>query len=542
MSTETETEAKTEADAETETWDRFGWRSKQLPRSPLSDELRDELNLPHTLRPIPDASVNQDPVFDPALKQFPHAYRAGDPQFADDEDARRWRAARQAATEAVLAAISGSPYADSLVLRGSVLLRAWYGSDAREPGDLDFVVVPQDWNLDDPRTPQMLDAIALGAEERCVERGVSILASGAVSDEIWTYDRVPGRRLMLPWRAPGLPGGWVQLDFVFNELLPTEPQDTVIPVADGGPGIRMSAATPEQSLAWKLLWLITDMHPQGKDLYDAVLLAERTSLRYEVLRDTFVPAVPYRHTVPLRANDLAEFATEWEHFEAEYPDRPGTVDEYQQRLTAALAPLLADLEGNGAGAYELYRRWLGPDITRYRALLEGTDMSTVQQTMIHERVSVQAAVVVTRELLGAPATVEDAHRRVVGDPAWALPMAAHDGDADLRPHLASFGVDVTDSALPLAPETRLIRRIRADFDFWRALRWVAELPLHSADPALHTERAQAAVVLAARGDQDALLRMAMLAQSDLPAVLAAAGLDGADWAERLDAELGAPTG
>src|SRR6185503_14258157 len=94
----------------------------------------------------------------------------------------------------------------------------------------------------------------------------------AVSDDIWTYDRVPGRRLLLPWKADDL-SGWVQLDFVFHEHLPVAPEPAAVPAA-GRPSALLLAATPELSLAWKIMWLVTDAHPQGKDLYDAVLPAE----------------------------------------------------------------------------------------------------------------------------------------------------------------------------------------------------------------------------------------------------------------------------
>ncbi|PYC74957.1 hypothetical protein C7C45_03455 [Micromonospora arborensis] len=38
------------------------------------------------------------------------------------------------------------------------------------------------------------------------------------------------------------------------------------------------AAPAPLALAWKLLWLATDRYPQGKDLYDAALLAEHTTV------------------------------------------------------------------------------------------------------------------------------------------------------------------------------------------------------------------------------------------------------------------------
>ena len=43
------------------------------------------------------------------------------------------------------------------------------------------------------------------------------------------------------------------------------------------------------ALAWKLLWLATDTYPQGKDLYDAVLLAEHTTVDQSLVRQLMRP-------------------------------------------------------------------------------------------------------------------------------------------------------------------------------------------------------------------------------------------------------------
>jgi hypothetical protein len=324
-------------------WTRVRWRNAPLPQEPLTDATRAALHIPATLRPIGNRDVTQLSVFDPALKHYNAAYRAADPRFADAEVSRQWHAARRTAIDVILGAISASSYADSLVLRGSILLRAWFGQAAREPGDLDFVVVPVEWQLDEWRTGEMLDAIAQAAETASAGSGIRIIAKGAVSDDIWTYERVPGRRLVLPWEtagpAGGLPGGWIQLDFVFNEHLPVAPEPTLIPAAaPERPDAVLSAATAELSLAWKIMWLLTDTYPQGKDLYDAVLLAEHTYLRYEVLRDAFAHSDESQLSAKLTIDRIGGLFTEWGHFKAEYPKQPSTDTEYVQRLATALAP------------------------------------------------------------------------------------------------------------------------------------------------------------------------------------------------------------
>ncbi|MFE2532164.1 nucleotidyl transferase AbiEii/AbiGii toxin family protein [Streptomyces sp. NPDC059371] len=318
-------------------WKRLGRRSAELPREPLDEATRVAEDLPKTMQWVPGDEVVQRPVFDPSLKHHQNAYRATDPRFGDPARGNAWRAARRRALHLVLDAIAASQWVDALVLRGSVLLSVWFPGAAREPGDLDFVVVPETWQIDDGRTHRMLHGIAAAAQtlaEACGDE-VDISARGAVVEDIWTYDRVPGRRMVLPWVSPGLPGGHVQLDFVFNERLPEAPRRAELPG-----GTLVQAATPELSLAWKLMWLVNDMHGQGKDLYDAVLLAERYPLRYELLHEAFRLSGewPYPHREMILYEDVVEAVgyVEWNHFVTEYPQFRDAEREYADRLLRAL--------------------------------------------------------------------------------------------------------------------------------------------------------------------------------------------------------------
>lgn len=280
-------------------------------------------DVPRTLTWIPGDDVTQRPVFEPALKQYRNAYRAADPVFADPVRGETWRTARRQALHLVLAAIAGSEWADALVLRGSLLMPLWFGEAAREPGDLDFVVVPADWRLEESRTNRMIRGIAEAARARGGAVGFS--ARDAVVED-------------MPWSAPGLPGGHVQLDFVFNERLPEAPEPVELPG-----GAVLPAATPGLSLAWKLMWLITDLHPQGKDLYDAVLLAERHALSHELLQQVLRESGEWPNPAtqkPVPLADLAEAArhVEWQHFVTEYPQFTGREREFADRLVSAVTP------------------------------------------------------------------------------------------------------------------------------------------------------------------------------------------------------------
>jgi hypothetical protein len=153
-------------------------------------------------------------------------------------------------------------------------------------------------------------------------------------EDLWTYERAPGRRLVLPWTSTGLPSGVVQMDFVFNEQLPQQPAVTEISTA-GGDTVSVLAASPELSLAWKLLWLETDMYPQGKDLYDATLLAERYTVPLELLRHVLGKELGAGAVHFTPASVLA-WDVDWQNFVDEYPDVTGTAKQWQQRLAESL--------------------------------------------------------------------------------------------------------------------------------------------------------------------------------------------------------------
>jgi hypothetical protein len=324
-------------------WYQPRWQAlAEVTKEPLSDADRAELGLPRTFRTVADPGVTQQLVFDPATKHFDRSFRAGEPRFSDAEQAASWQQARRAAIVTVLTAISGSPWAENLVLRGSVLLKAWLGAVAREPGDLDFVVIPAGWSIEEDRSRQMLTGIAAGAQQACADSLVAIDAGWAAIEGIWTYDRVPGLRMMLPWTADGGHSGDLQLDFVFNEHLPANPEPAEVSLSSHGPQAQVLAVTPELSLAWKVQWLITDMYPQAKDLYDAVLLAERTPLRYDLLRQVMTAADPAYERVQVTLADITGLdCIDFDAFRVDYPDLSADEQDLIQRLAAALESTFA---------------------------------------------------------------------------------------------------------------------------------------------------------------------------------------------------------
>ncbi|MET9657798.1 nucleotidyl transferase AbiEii/AbiGii toxin family protein [Streptomyces sp. NPDC006510] len=393
---------------EPSSWSRLWRGSERIPHLPLDEETRRNADLPGTLLPAPDG-MNHPVIFEPALKQFANAYRAGEPDFGDgqEEVGRAWHRARRTVLDTVLASIANGPWGGHLVLRGSVLMATWFGEAARDPGDLDFLFVPRDWAMDDPRTSGLFDTIARDAAAVAARGSVRIDAAGMVTEDIWTYDRVPGRRMLLPWTANGVPGGTVQLDVVFNEILPSPAAPTELQPLGDGPGCRVQAVSPELSLAWKLLWLVTDAYPQGKDLYDAVLLAEHTPPSYELVRDAFVLG----GTEGLRPAGAwwlneSEPQTGWEHFTAEHPWVTESAASYCERLARALTPLLETAkrpDGAGSevsGRYGQWARWLQPLVESTRATAAENPAAALGFLAEGGQDGLTAAVVVVREIAG----------------------------------------------------------------------------------------------------------------------------------------------
>ena len=284
-------------------------------------------------------------VFDPALQHFGHGFRLSDPVFANDSDAERWRTARRDVVRHLLGVVSRLPQSEHLVLRGSLLLTAWLGDAAREPGDIDWVIQPATIGVGDDFAPTLLREIVRVAVAKPLESEAWLLPMQIATDAIWLYDRAPGSRLVFPWQVAGLPVGTVQMDFVFNETLRTAPAPVVLPPpwSDGTPVL---AASRAESLAWKMLWLLTDRYTQDKDLYDAVLLAEKTPLPWRLFSDTLIGSGEYseKYPVPRSIEHLGGDNIAWDEFQTECPGVTGTVQEWVDRLAVALAPTFAEAD------------------------------------------------------------------------------------------------------------------------------------------------------------------------------------------------------
>jgi hypothetical protein len=283
-----------------------------------------------------DKELKRPEFFEPALKHFPKAFRLGDPVFQDPQIRLEWSNTRLRIIDHLLRLVAGSRWNDHLVLRGSLLLKAWLGNAAREPGDIDWVFRPQSIGLDFSESRELFNQLNKMVSEHPRIGNALIDVSKISVDDIWTYERAQGRRIVFPWTATGLPPGEVQMDITFGEDLFADPLLTPIPVIDSD-SVLIWAAGKEVSLAWKLLWLENDMYPQGKDLYDAALLAEQTQLPYDLLFRVLKWS-DHSPNIQLEPDFPMHWEIDWDNFKKEYPGIEGTATDWQTRLTRALAP------------------------------------------------------------------------------------------------------------------------------------------------------------------------------------------------------------
>lgn len=314
-----------------------------LPQAWQSSAQPARLGYPPSFPALPaDERMERTQLFDPALQQYSRGFRLGEPTFLDPEIGRRWFAARRRVMDHLVQVIGESDWKNSLVLRGSYLLKHWLGDVAREPGDLDWVIRPvqQSWfSLSDWGVFNGLTNVIL---QRRQVPGTEIRIEGIVTDEIWAYDRVPGRRLVLTWQAEDLPLGTSQMDFSLNDQMWHMPVETTLVLPEGR-NTTVWTATPELSLAWKLLWLGTDMYPQGKDLYDATLLAENYKLPSDLVLLTMKKVLDENGRWEFTEQYLSEWSFQWDDFKQDYPGIQGTEQEWLQRLIVAIKPSFAAL-------------------------------------------------------------------------------------------------------------------------------------------------------------------------------------------------------
>lgn len=181
-----------------------------------------------------------------------------------------------------------------LVLRGSLLLRHWFGEQARAAADIDLECFRQ---VPAGQHSRFATAVshgrALCAWAMYEGREVQFQESEDGGESLWDYES-PGERFFLDWSwAKEGSSGQMQID-IAAAIRPLND----VPVADvgltgsDGACFQFPAYTPEMMLAAKLSWLLRSFtrrndggrrslhwHGDPKDLFDAHLLLTKPCLR-----------------------------------------------------------------------------------------------------------------------------------------------------------------------------------------------------------------------------------------------------------------------
>ncbi|MGW3717746.1 nucleotidyl transferase AbiEii/AbiGii toxin family protein [Streptomyces sp. NPDC005133] len=327
----------------------------------------------------------------------------GEPTFRDPSLAPRWRTARRTVQDHLLRVITESSWGDGLILRGSLPLQAWVGAAAREPGDLDWIVlepsaddfvdpldpypyvdgidVVQQWPeaADGAAAPELwtdgdchatggarpalapdglhwLDSDALEPGPDPQDEVVAALEAGppppegiridpgaVTSDGVWMYRtyETPGVRVVVPWQADGLPPGELRMDFAQDERLPEAPVWTACPRVDGGQPIPVRTASQGLSLAWKLLWLSEDQQAEGRSAAKDLYDAVLLAEHPRTrLPSRLLRTVLGPHAAGFSPETVLDWLVNWSAFHAENRWVEGDPDGLRARLAGALAALL----------------------------------------------------------------------------------------------------------------------------------------------------------------------------------------------------------
>ncbi|AGC43782.1 hypothetical protein MYSTI_02466 [Myxococcus stipitatus DSM 14675] len=270
-------------------------------------------------------------VFDPALKHYGAAYVKATPRFENEEEEASFRATRSRLLRKSLAGIGRSSVAEHLVVRGSIALELWYGARARPAKDIDLVVIPETIGPESDDGQRLFTELRQAVTQALRDEGLPVEPESIPVDAIWTYERAEGRRLTFPWTWRGHLRDTVQVDIVFNERMCDAPVSLTVE------DVTLRGASPAESLASKLLWLTNDSYPQGKDLFDAVLLAEDVRLPAQLLRRVFAEKHGHWSDTYLRGEFPLDPEVDWKNFALDAPTlAQGRADEHWLRLKRAL--------------------------------------------------------------------------------------------------------------------------------------------------------------------------------------------------------------
>jgi uncharacterized protein (TIGR02996 family) len=194
------------------------------------------------------------------------------------------------------------------VLRGSLLLRQWFGAQARPAADLDLECFARPGGRWRTPTPIQHGRVLCGYSTFEYPPGSPELVTFEDSDapggadSLWDYG-TPGERFHLPWRDRTGGSGQLQLDLAdAGSYTPGDLGVADVELTALDMRFRIPAYSAEAMLAAKVSWLVRGLTRrvsdrgvraplwtgQVKDLFDAHLLLTRRDLRPELFRQALL--------------------------------------------------------------------------------------------------------------------------------------------------------------------------------------------------------------------------------------------------------------
>ncbi len=375
--------------------------------------------------------------------------------FTDPEDGADRCAGRREAIDHILAALARSPWSPRPVLRGDALARAWFGEWVPEPECLEFVVRFEEWQRpDDPSVDEVIENVLADAAAISRQPGSTVVIDRRRHEHeafYEDYDSPPASaQQAVYWRGRGQLDA-VRMYFAFEEILHDPPVPTLIPRANPSDSpLVLQAVSRRQSLAWKIARLAADsgrivqpwdyscdaepdydkpveimpdydesvendpiendeLRPKGRDLYEAVLLAEHSPLPLTLIDkilgagNILLTALDTELDLLVRiANDV-----DWNAFAGDYPALGGAHEQFVWWFVAALAPTFR------SGPSQLLSQLTDHcrhELPVLRGVRDSGGMAAVGRWFSDSGHSIAERVVLVRELLGAnrtPAEVAD---------------------------------------------------------------------------------------------------------------------------------------
>jgi hypothetical protein len=251
--------------------------------------------------------------------------------------------------EGALLRLARLPHADSLILRGGMLMRLWFRPLDRPAADLDLVAT---FGFSVEETARRFVPVLA---DRGVDDGVTFDTERFRVEGIWLNTNFPGVRLFASGEVAGVEDEF-SVDVTFGEPLIPQPQCGEYPMQDSQLTARLWMCRPETITGRKLHALLHMgmLHWRPKDLNDLRLLLGRVPMNVADLAEAIAVSFTSRGNTPADARSLFRrdswwtmktSRARWQDFvkEARGQEIPGDLARVVAEVAQRLGPVLERL-------------------------------------------------------------------------------------------------------------------------------------------------------------------------------------------------------